>query len=435
MRAVLKESLQVIEYYKSQALYEHNVFEIFEEVSIKLRLNKVLSYFFKEDWELVSARIDNFISNKSAFMDMKIEIDKYHLLDLPYTLIKALFNKLENDDIPKLYAEYLKSEMAKPIVSYEIIDDLLNLFAGELIYEGHHKKYLYNWGNGVFLKDSEPSFLKRIERICGLGKKNRRYFECLIKLKLPDGCRMLCENLEGKINFYGDTEKLRIRFGEQYDLEEELDGKVLEFFKTDKQIARINMCATDEVSAVNVARQELISTMKLYTLENKYKQYEPGSLSESIVFDSVGRNLELKPKIEAIQQGLQVSNNEQYIKINLSAKLSAKYIGLNQLLQWCRVIQDSPKETGLVAMWSLLEFLFAVDPSGLNKRKCILEYAIPYISQFYFKSLSWRTREYLKSYSRENSSLLEKIKNKYGSNAIDSSRNEVKLHYKVTLSS
>ncbi|TKI72808.1 hypothetical protein FC756_00520 [Lysinibacillus mangiferihumi] len=135
----------------------------------------------------------------------------------------------------------------------------------------------------------------------------------------------------------------------------------------------------------------------------------------------------MKPHIESHNHGLQISNNERYIKINLSSKMNNRYQGLNQLLQWCRVIQDSPKETVLVAMWSLLEFLFVTE--SFNKRQNILEHATPYIYHFYLKSLAWRTREILKQSSEQNMLLIKEVIKVFGEESVDASKDEVKLHY------
>lgn len=101
----------------------------------------------------------------------------------------------------------------------------------------------------------------------------------------------------------------------------------------------------------------------------------------------------------------------------MSSKSTGKYKGLDQLLQWCRVIQDSPKETGLVAMWSLMEYLFITEPT--NKRKGIIEYATPYLSQFYLKSLVFRSRELVKQNQAGNTILKQFVQEKLGADSID----------------
>lgn len=171
IRSVLKESLRVIDYFKDQTLYEHNVFEILEEVIETLKNNLVLKKVYSEDFNLVKSRIERFLSNRQAFKELKSESDKYKQLNLPYTIITTLYNKLDNADIPKIYSNYLKDELGKSNLSFEIVDHLTELVISELIYEGHNKQYLFKWGNGVFITDPEPNFLKRIERIKELGKK------------------------------------------------------------------------------------------------------------------------------------------------------------------------------------------------------------------------------------------------------------------------
>ncbi len=154
IRSVLKESLRVINYFKDQTLYEHNVFEILEEVIEALNNNIVLKRTYLEDFNLVKSRLERFLSNKQTFKELKSGSDKHKQLNLPYTIITTLYNKLENVDIPKIYSNYLKDELGKSSLSFEIVDDLTELLISELIYEGHNKQYLFNWGKGVFITDS-----------------------------------------------------------------------------------------------------------------------------------------------------------------------------------------------------------------------------------------------------------------------------------------
>jgi len=409
-------------------LYEHNVFEILKAVIESLNSNIILKKYYHEDFHLLTSRLKYFLNNKQSFIELKNETAKNRRVDLPYTLISALFNKLENKDIPNIYTNYLKHKMNKNAVHYELVDMLIELLIGELIYEGHNKEYLYKWGYGVFIIDPETDFIKTINRIKELGIKNKRPFECLITLNLPNGYESLFQYKEGNIKFYDDPELLRIQFIEEYNDETLNSESFYNFFKTNEHIARITIQSSDEIAAINTAREKLIDTTKLFTLENRHKSYNPGNLSNVIIYDLQGRQLNPKPYIETYKHGIQISNNERYIKLNLSARLNHKYLGLNQLLQWCRVVQDSPRETGLVAMWSLLEFLFVTDQT--SKRKNIIEFAVPYICHFYLKSLSWRAREILKTNNiNRNKKMLEKVKITLGKNAIDMRKKEVKLHY------
>ncbi|TKI72809.1 hypothetical protein FC756_00525 [Lysinibacillus mangiferihumi] len=89
----------------------------------------------------------------------------------------------------------------------------------------------------------------------------------------------------GKITFHKNPEVLGTNFIEENTIDERHHQGLCEFFKTDKHIAKIRLESTDEVAAINLAREELISTTKLFTLENKHKQYYPGNLSNAIVYD------------------------------------------------------------------------------------------------------------------------------------------------------
>lgn len=425
VRAVLKEAVQVVEHYRTEILYEHNIFEIFQEVINTLKKNKVLSTRFKEDWNLVSTRLRSFLSDKQSFINISNTIEKYRKIELPLTLIKGLLNKLENTDIPRMYKDHLSNQLEKPTLSFEIVDDYLELLMSELLYEGHHKQYLYNWGKVALVNGAENTFLKRLEQISELGNKNRREFECFIKLKLPDGYESII-GTNGPLTFFNDPDRARILIDEEHEVPDvHTDNKVINFFDTDKHIARMKLFATDDISALNIARDELISTTRLFTLENRHKQYNPGNISEVLVFDNKRKQINTSPHVVINQHGLHVKESDKYIKINLSSKLTGRYKGLDQLLQWCRVIQDSPKETGLVAMWSLMEYLFVTEPT--NKRKNVIEYTTPYIMQFYLKSLVFRCRTLIKENQTANNALIDAVKSSFGNESID--RNEVKLHY------
>ncbi|MDN8591250.1 hypothetical protein Q0V21_21035 [Paenibacillus sp. 11B] len=426
VRAVLKESVQVIENYKTEVLFEHNVFEIFTEVITTLKRNKVFEDQFKEDWSLVISRLELFLTEKETFLQHINRMDKHRKLELPLTLIEGLLNKLENIDIPKLYVDLLSKELSKPTLSFEQIDNYLELLMSELIFEGHHKQYLYRWGQGVLVSDGESSFLKKLERISELGIKNKRNFECFIPLRLPDGYDSLI-GTDGPLTFFSDPDRARLTIDDAYDVPQVHDAPVIEFFKKDTHIARIKLAATDDVAAINTAREELSSITRLFTLENRHKLYNPGNFTQALVFDLSTKKINTDPIIEVSQYGLQVTRSDTYIKINMSSKLTGKYKGLDQLLQWCRVIQDSPKETGLVAMWSLMEYLFITEPT--NKRKGIIEHATPYLSQFYLKSLVYRCRELVKQNQTGNKILKDVVQERLGIESIDKKNKEIKLHY------
>jgi len=288
LRAILKEALNVNDHYQNQILYENNVFEILCEVILGLKDNFILQELFEEDFKLVKEKIGGFSKNRSSFEELDSELKKKQQLDLPMTILRVLYNKLEKEDMLCLYAKYLVSKLGEEKVSFKVIDDALNLLIGELIYEGHHKQYLYNWGMGVFVRDPETDFRKKIERIRELGKKNRRCFICIIKLKLPDGYESIFDDVKGNIYFSNNPNRLRINLLKKYNLKNLNCEKSKNYFDTEKHIAGVKMEATDKILVVNSARQELRATTKLFSLESKHRQYEPGNLSEVIVLDPNG---------------------------------------------------------------------------------------------------------------------------------------------------
>lgn len=428
LRAILKETIDVHQHYLNSLLYDNNIFEIFDELLICIKSNKILGTRFREDFSLIQKKIEIFLKERGEF-DKCDAKKKYEKLDIPMTLIRTFSNKLENEDIISIYVQHITSELMKDEYSFSNVDKIVESLISELIYEGHHRRYLYNWGNGVFVKDPEIVFSKKINRIIELGKKNSRKFICFIKVKLPDGNEVLVNEECGNLFIADNIENCLQHILGQNQLEAEIEEKLRVFFEVGKQVAVINIEGTDEISVINTARQELRSTVKLFTLESTHRQYEPGNLADAIVYDPAGNRVVNKLYMDLLQSGLQLATNKKYIKLNLQTRLTKKFDGLDQLLQWCRVIQDSPKETSIVAMWSLFEFLFVI--GGREKRDNVVEFTIPYICQFYFKNLAWNTRELLKRDRVNHEVLLKDIKAYCGAESIDEVKSEIKLQYLI----
>lgn len=96
---------------------------------------------------------------------------------------------------------------------------------------------------------------------------------------------------------------------------------VYDFFQTEKHISRIKLESTDEIAAINSAREELIITTKLFTLENKHKQYYPGNLSEAI--DNSRKEVKLHYFVKFL-----ATNKQKALDIYVDRIIEQRYICL-----------------------------------------------------------------------------------------------------------
>lgn len=426
-RAVLNEAIRVIEYYKSQILYQHNVVDILEDCFDNLSSDLILKHFFKDDFDLVLDILNKFIADKKTFIESEEGFKKLQKLEVPAMVLKALFNKLENADVPHLYSIFLIEELNKDYVSFETIDEYLCLLVSELLYEGHQKQYLEYWCR-VILYNKDVKFFEKIERISYLGKKNIQKFTCYITLNLPEGCdNFIYTAQNGDIKFYKNPKEIGQGLVDSCHIEVQDKEKFINYFDTDKKLAKIDIFAVDQLSSINKAREKLIKIANLFTLENSYRLYNMGNITEGVVHNLENNKLSYVNLIDQYQEGLFISDIETYINISLCNQLTHKYQGLEQILQWCSVVQDSPRETGLVAMWSMMEYLFVSDYH--NKRQDVITYCIPFVGLFYMKRILYKCREVLKRFKEGHALLIQEVEKTYGYNAIDRKNKEIKLHY------
>ncbi|HHY72179.1 MAG TPA: hypothetical protein GX497_02945 [Bacillus bacterium] len=353
-------------------------------------------------------------------MDNKI----YRDIDNVKAFTKAFLNKLESLNIIEYYSNFFKEKLSSDYYSFSDIDANLAIFLSELLFEGNSKAYLYRWGAGVFVYDeNEDSLIAKMDRLgLELGKKNQRAFLCFLKVNVPNQYQALYK-LNGKVRFFQDHNDARTI------LEEELtgtfSGEIDEFFTSDMnlQIALIELEAMDEEAAIHKTRKHLLSRLTLINLDSKLKNYIPSIKKDVVLLDKRSSNASLKSDGEEL--GIKIARNSEYLQILFSDN-EDEYKTLNRLMGWLRVVQDSPKETALVAIWSMLELLFVHE--NRDKNKSVIKQAIPYISHFYAKSIAIKVLKILKKHETQYEIIKKGIEDKYGSNSIGRNRN-IKLEY------
>jgi hypothetical protein len=428
-RAVLKEFLDVINLFHSGVLHAYNIPIMVKELIDTLKSDIVLKKFLSDDFNFIIDKLSSFLTNMpdtdTESKDGVLERITDKNLNYISSLVKSFLNKLESEDIIKIYTTHFKDCLSEEQYNYSSLDRELSLLVSELLYEGHSRSYLYRWGAGVFIYDKEKApFLERVDRIGQLGRKNKRTFHCFLKVSLPKNNDFLYE-LTGNVRFFKDSNDAKVILEES--MSNPLTSEINEYFDGDPnlKIGLVELKATDLNAALTQSANLLISRLSLFNLDKRSKSYTPSIKKNVVVYDVEGDNVELTSYGD--ESGIKIARTSEYLKILFSTS-EEEYKTLHRLMGWLRIVQDSPKETGLVAMWSMMELLFVHDYA--EKQRNVIVHTIPYISHFYVKSMVTRALTILESDSSKFEELKAKILDIYGAQAFTKDR-KIKKEYFV----
>jgi hypothetical protein len=392
LKAVIKEFIDVSDLFMEDILKDYNVLTMTDELIDIIRKNTVLKSFFQEDFSFLMKKIralqsemKGLNSQKDISEEKRHEIKKQKIKSINLLLV-PFYHKQQ--DLAKKYVDYYADEISKESISFTNIDNFLLLLIPELIFEGYSKQYLHTWGAGVFLYDEEEeTFLNKFKRIAELGKKNARNFECYFKVFLPKHKNYdFMYSQTGSVRFYQKPLEEYERLVDNSDVDGiEKREDIHSFFKEESQIAKVQVESVDSLTAIVLAQKELIKRLKAVSSVKSLGKYDPKIGEQVAVHDISGFQVKLLKKIESIEvepHSIKLCNIEELLQDKV-------FVRLQRVLEWTRVIQDSPRETGLVAMWSLMEFLFASEKS--EKRDNVVDSSAPFITHYWFKALTNRT--------------------------------------------
>lgn len=422
-RSILKESIEVLKLASLGILKEYNVTNILETLIESIKSDEILRPRFKRDYDHLLNELSIFDSNVKAQKDEKgaesVErknIGRERQRKTLLLLCESLLNKMESTNILKIYNEFLKTNVFK--AKYGQIDRYVELLAGELLHEGHSKQYLFGWGEENLVFNSK-SFSDRLDNLLKIGKKEIKQYECIFELCI-DRIHLTFPPLyksEGNVVF---VESRKMELNRLKDLIKQGDViGVGDFFTRDGQLARVTVKAVDIYSAVDEAKRRLISITKIFNLHPKFTRFDP-SIGEYLVIYTEHDKKITYFHDKAKQDVLTLGESIKLFEIKTTTLTEESYKGLDQLLQWCRVVQESPKETSIVAMWSMLEFLFASEQK--DKFGAVLKYSKAYIAHYYAKSLLNRTNKLLRKDSTSYNNLKNAL-NTYKPNSLTTAGN------------
>ncbi|MFU2016164.1 hypothetical protein ACM6Q7_14085 [Peribacillus butanolivorans] len=395
-RALLKESIEVLQLSNLGILKDYNVINILEDLTESIKLDDILFNHLERDFTHLLSQIHTFISDEKVIQDKKrdelterINSRKEKKRKTLILLFQSLLNKMESTNILKIYAEFLNKKVSNS--KYGEIDEYISLLAGELMYEEHSRQYLFEWGEENFVSNN-GSFSNRLNLLEKLGNKNMKEYECIFKIsvdKITSTFQLYGSGREVEFieNPHSEHNRLKSLTGLQV-----IDG-VGRFFNHVGQLARVTVKATDKYSAIYIAKRNLNSIVKIFNLHPNFTRFD-ASINEHIVIHTK-HTKQVNLIHDTIKPNVLVLGETVKLYDLATGPLSEEsYKGLNQLLQWCRVVQESPIETSIVAMWSMLEFIFASEQK--DKFGSVLKYTKPYIAHYYAKSLLNRTEQLLR---------------------------------------
>ncbi|AYV68707.1 hypothetical protein C2I06_18475 [Niallia circulans] len=428
-RALISEFIGVTNLFNAGVLKIYNINNAAKELKIALKNDKIIKGFLNNDYTFIIGKLSNFISQLTSEQESSNAEENKRLIkeiDIINEFIKAFLNKLESKNIIELYSIYFREHLPTDSYSYSKIDRELSMLISELLYEGNSKAYLYRWGAGVFVYDREKTTLiEKLERLGqDLGKKNLRTFKCYLQANLPN-IYDFWEKLEGKIKIFKDSNEARL--GLEEISQNALEKSVNDYFNIDNslKILQIEIEAADEEAAINQARILLLTKLSLINLDKKSKVYIPSVKNRVVLLDTRSNNISIRTDNDD-GDGIKIAKFSDYLHILFTANEN-KYKSLNRLMGWLRVVQDSPKETALVAMWSMMELLFVHDYSDKNNK--VISQAKPYISHYFAKNMVVKATQILKTKEANYNLLKEKIKEEYGDVALRRQDNNIKLEY------
>ncbi|WP_350343891.1 hypothetical protein PRVXT_000252 [Proteinivorax tanatarense] len=421
LKMVLDETLHSVRLFKKRVLYSYHIESVVKELIDTIVRYKHL--YLTRDMEMLKFWLMDFIKEWKQLRDEEFESRKIRKVEEVERIIQVFNNKLGRKPTIDWHVDGLQELLNNEKTRYSQVDESLELLVSELLHMGHSKKHLYSWGAGVFIYEQDSDFESRLLRIKDLGKHNKREFECCLKLSLPShkDYNFLNSNSEESIINFKNNSYLKEKI-EEYTLEE---NKINDFLSEEEGLsfAIVKVEALDNCAAASRARELLESRVKLFRLDKKLQTYNESIKKEVMVIDISGKRVNLLPILPE-EPKLVVDNVNNYIQLLITqeSEYSSEII---RLLEWIRVVQESPKETAFIAIWSLLEFLFNHD-SFTGKRQSVIDYSIPIIGSSYAKKSLNRTLQRLKV-GRENGILFKKM-NSQIEDSFEVRRKKIKKH-------
>ncbi|WKG33400.1 hypothetical protein [Priestia aryabhattai] len=222
--------------------------------------------------------------------------DKTNFDDSIFNAITSLNKRFESVSILELHIEIIEGQ--KQPLSYREVDELLNSFVSELIYEGFSLKYLDDW----FIKNIQKRITynklatdQEVTETLDLFKKfdkSRREFEIVFSLTLPKEVYNQATDQQqikivNKYTYIKDKEKIYDEIQKNLEMFE-LDNdeitqqmkiirKYMPISKANTLFIKASIKAFDKYKAVELLQQPIENYLQIYKLKNSSSNIGCGS--------------------------------------------------------------------------------------------------------------------------------------------------------------
>lgn len=330
-----------------------------------------------------------------------------------YNSIKSFLKRLERINISSLHIDIMKDNN----LSFKEIDNLLDSFMSELLYDGYSIKYLENWyidnihneikGKELNKEDIE-NILDKFRVLSCEKKENYVILNSWIPKELRD---VILET--GK-------DKIKVKY--DYEILKELPDNIENNFSKspDNLSLKVKIISCDEYSAISIAKDNLENYFELFKEINGYTKSNVCNSrnfivsNDDLVWNPIIREEGDSPELK-IYKNIDSRETEDIKDFNkLRLKLSEQDIDsfdisvLERVLGITKNTSELSKENRLLNLWSALEYVLT-----FYHRNSIIERArqvIPkVISIYYIKEKMNTLWERLKIF-RTSKNLSEELK-------------------------
>lgn len=278
-----------------------------------------------------------------------------------YNSMKSFLKRLELINISSLHIDIIKSTKLK----FKEIDNLLDSFMSELLYDGYSIKYLKNWYKENVTDEIQGKELNDInieiilDKFRNLScKKEENYV--ILNSWIPKELREYVE--ENK------TSKIKIKYDYEilHTLPDDIDIEKTNFSKSSENYTlKVKIIACDKYSAINIATDNLENYFELFKQNNKnicnrrnFFISKDNSKWEKVTIED-GDSLELKiydNKDKREKEDIQDFNSLR-IKLSQQGIDSFDISVLERVLGITKNCSKLSKENRLLNLWSALEYI------------------------------------------------------------------------------
>ena len=370
IRKYITNSNRIIAKYFSPSMRELlvNYIEIYEDMlsnyenkklkNSKCELIKAITFYLKESIfykeKIYKEEFDYLINDfENIVCENMIKSNEHRV----YNKCKALIKKIDNENI---YLNLI--EITKKTSSYEVVDEVIQSFVSELLYDGVSLKYLSDWYNSNIATEissiTKENIDTLLEKFIELYMRNMdfKYYISIKSVSKLNDTIYLNSNLILNKEEYDELEL--------YDEETKKDIKTYILHGGDNVIYSTYINGKDYYKGLEIIEESISSYFQIINYLNDDNKT---ILNDKIIVE-ISKNKFVKKRYEKFDMNILFYSSERREKndigdfIEYRDKVYSNQINSNEIANIQRTIniiktQDSQsKENRLINLWSVLEY-------------------------------------------------------------------------------